>query len=160
MAKYLRQGRQGCQRVEMRSGRMLKKPASFVLDSSKSSTYPRGYISPSFAAALLGTRRVSAHQGWAGEKSGLFEHPAWCSLLFQMCRSAKFWRTTIVFPQPASPHYSGRFVAKSLSRVARPARGALRPRGVLVQYGEGPRGESAGRRLVIAADRRLQQKRS
>ena len=25
-----------------------------------------------------GTRRVSARQGWAGEKSGLFEHPAWC----------------------------------------------------------------------------------
>ena len=28
------------------------------------------------AAALPGTRRVSARQGWAGEKSGLFEHPA------------------------------------------------------------------------------------
>jgi len=28
------------------------------------------------AAALLGTRRVSARQGWAGEKAGLFEHPA------------------------------------------------------------------------------------
>ncbi len=27
-------------------------------------------------AALLGTRRVSARRGWAGEKSGLFEHPA------------------------------------------------------------------------------------
>ena len=26
------------------------------------------------------------------------------------------------------------------------------------QYGEGPRGEPAGRRLVVAADRRLQQK--
>jgi hypothetical protein len=25
---------------------------------------------------LLGARRVSARQGWAGEKSGLFEHPA------------------------------------------------------------------------------------
>jgi hypothetical protein len=24
---------------------------------------------------LLGTRRVPARQGWAGEKSGLFEHP-------------------------------------------------------------------------------------
>jgi hypothetical protein len=30
----------------------------------------------SLAAALLGKRRVSACQGWAGEKSGLFEHPA------------------------------------------------------------------------------------
>ncbi len=27
-------------------------------------------------AAFLGTRRVLARQGWAGEKSGLFEHPA------------------------------------------------------------------------------------
>ena len=30
----------------------------------------------SLAAALLGTRRVSARWGWAGKKSGLFEHPA------------------------------------------------------------------------------------
>jgi hypothetical protein len=30
----------------------------------------------SLAAALLGKRRVSARQGWAGEKSGIFEHPA------------------------------------------------------------------------------------
>src|SRR5207253_7114054 len=36
------------------------------------------------------------------------------------------------------------FVAKLLSRVARPTRGTLRPRDVLVQYGEGPRGEPAG----------------
>jgi hypothetical protein len=33
-------------------------------------------LGPSLAAALLGKRRVSARQGWAGEKSGLFEHPA------------------------------------------------------------------------------------
>src|SRR5713101_8033769 len=42
----------------------------------------------------------------------------------------------------------------------RPARGAVRTRCVLMQYGDGPRGEPAGRRLVAAADRRLQQKRS
>jgi hypothetical protein len=30
----------------------------------------------SFAAALLGVRRVLARQGWAGEKSSLFDHPA------------------------------------------------------------------------------------
>jgi hypothetical protein len=30
----------------------------------------------SSAAALLGTRRVLTRQGWAGEKSGLFEQPA------------------------------------------------------------------------------------
>jgi hypothetical protein len=40
---------------------MLKKPASGVLASFRSSTYPRGYASgPSLAAALL---------------NGLFEHP-------------------------------------------------------------------------------------
>ena len=33
-------------------------------------------LASSLAAALLGTRRVSARQGWAGEKSGIFEHPA------------------------------------------------------------------------------------
>jgi hypothetical protein len=33
-------------------------------------------LDPSLAAALFGTRRVSARQGWAGEKAGLFEHPA------------------------------------------------------------------------------------
>jgi len=36
--------------------------------------------------------------------------------------------------------------------------GALRTRCVLVLYGEGLRGEPAGRRPVVAADRRLQQK--
>jgi hypothetical protein len=40
---------------------MLKKSASFIL-----------------ASALLGRRRVLARQGWAGEKSGHFEHPARC----------------------------------------------------------------------------------
>ena len=35
-----------------------------------------------------------------------------------------------------------------------PARGAVRTRGILVQYVEGPRGEPAGQRLVVAADRR------
>jgi hypothetical protein len=44
---------------------MPKKPASFVLGSSKSSTYPRGYASGfNSPAALL---------------DGLFEHPAWRS---------------------------------------------------------------------------------
>jgi hypothetical protein len=55
---------------------MLKKSASFVLGSSNSSTYPRGYASGfDSPAALFGTRRVLARLGWAGEKSGLFEHP-------------------------------------------------------------------------------------
>jgi len=51
---------------------MLKKPASFVLDSSKSSTYPRGYASGfDLPAALL---------------DSLFEHPAgmvsYCAIWF------------------------------------------------------------------------------
>jgi hypothetical protein len=46
---------------------MLKKSASFVLGSSKSSTYPRGYASGfDSPAALL---------------DGLFEHPAGCFFL-------------------------------------------------------------------------------
>jgi hypothetical protein len=92
-----------------RCSRMLKKSASGVLASLKSSTYrmrllevgsTRGCLSvrqdplqgrtahtkcgvyllaSSLAAALLGRGRVSARQGWAGEKSGHFEHPAWYS---------------------------------------------------------------------------------
>jgi hypothetical protein len=56
---------------------MLKKSASGVLSSLRGSTYRSVRLASSLAAALLGTRRVSARQGWAGEKSGLFEHPAW-----------------------------------------------------------------------------------
>jgi len=39
----------------------------------------RSKFSCSLAAGLLGIRRVSARQGWAGATSGLFEHPASCS---------------------------------------------------------------------------------
>ena len=85
---------------------MLNKSTSGILASLRGSTYrgePLGYrelwrgfsvrqdsfkgrtaytkcstylFASSLAAALFGTRRVSAHQGWAGEKSGHFEHPA------------------------------------------------------------------------------------
>ena len=48
---------------------MLKKSASFQKVKAE--------VKAEIAAALLGTRRVSARQGWAGEKSGLFGHPAW-----------------------------------------------------------------------------------
>jgi len=59
---------------------MLKKTASFVLGSSKASTYPRGYASGfDLPAALPAERRVLAHRGWAGENRSLFEHPARCS---------------------------------------------------------------------------------
>ena len=52
---------------------MLKKSASFVLDSSKSSTYPRGYASGfDSPAALL---------------NGFFEHPAGVLFYFQDVRT-------------------------------------------------------------------------
>jgi hypothetical protein len=40
-------------------------------------------LASSLAAALLGQRRVSARRGWAGEKDGLFEHPAYCTPVIQ-----------------------------------------------------------------------------
>ena len=82
-----------------RCSRMLKKSASVVLASFRSSTgtrpphhsaartdvvllirrtvRPRGYASgPSLAAALFGKMRVLACRGWVGEKLRPFEHPA------------------------------------------------------------------------------------
>ena len=47
--------------------RMLKKSASVVLGSSKSSTYPRGYASGFDSPTAL--------------PNGLFEHPVWCILV-------------------------------------------------------------------------------
>ena len=100
--------------------RMLKKSPSSVLASLRSSTYRReplgcrnhlrGFsarqdpckgrtahtkcgmylLGPSLAAALLGTRRVSARQGWAGEKSGLFEHLAGLYPNFLNMRTAEW----------------------------------------------------------------------
>jgi hypothetical protein len=58
------------------------------------------------------------------------------------------------------PHPPPIYMREGEGGRPRPARGAVRTRCVLMQYGEGPRGEPAGRRLVAAADRRLQQKRS
>jgi hypothetical protein len=54
--------------------RMLKKSASFVLDSSKSSTYPRGY--------------ASGFDSPAGLLNGLFEHPAGIFFYFQDPRTS------------------------------------------------------------------------
>ena len=54
----------------------LKQSASSVLASFRLSTYRRVRLASSLAAALPAERRVSARRGWAGENSGLFEHPA------------------------------------------------------------------------------------
>jgi hypothetical protein len=64
---------------------MLKKSARIVLASLPGAVKRETSVSRG-AAALLGIRRVSARQGWAGEKSGLFEHPA-RALLFMSERS-------------------------------------------------------------------------
>jgi hypothetical protein len=56
--------------------RMLKKSASGVLASLRSSTYRSVRFASSIAAALPAERRVLARRGWAGENRGLFEHPA------------------------------------------------------------------------------------
>ena len=55
---------------------MLKQSASFVLASIRGSTYRSVRLASLLVAALLELRRISARQGWAGEKSGLPEHPA------------------------------------------------------------------------------------
>src|SRR6185503_13202435 len=80
------------------NNRMLKKSASFVLGSSKSSTGTRPphhsaarttvvllirrtvrpqrvRLRSSLAAPLPGTRRVLTRRGWVGEKSGHFDQP-------------------------------------------------------------------------------------
>jgi hypothetical protein len=54
---------------------MLKKSASVVLASLRASTYRSVRLGTSLTAALPVERRVLARRGWAGEKSGLFEHP-------------------------------------------------------------------------------------
>jgi len=56
---------------------MLKDSTSSVLVAFRGAAYRSVRHASSLAAALLGTRRISAHRGWGGEKSGLFEHPAW-----------------------------------------------------------------------------------
>jgi len=56
---------------------MLKKSASGVLSPVSPCDVSSGNTSVApLPAALFGTRRVSARQGWEGKKSGLFEHPA------------------------------------------------------------------------------------
>src|SRR6266850_7540638 len=99
--------------------RMLKKSASGVLASPRGSTYRaeslgcrnywRGFsvrqdsfkgrtahtkcgtylLASSLAAALPAKRRVLARRGWAGEKSGLIEHPACGSPVIQDIRNSK-----------------------------------------------------------------------
>jgi hypothetical protein len=57
-------------------------------------------------------RRVSARQGWAGEKSGLFEHPAGCSPFVPEVLPSE-----MVFPQPAEQE-RGRLVVAAKGSLA------------------------------------------
>ncbi len=47
-------------------------------------------LASSLAAALPVDRRVSARRGWAGVKSGLFEHPAHSSLVVLDVQAIEF----------------------------------------------------------------------
>ena len=66
------------------------------------------------------------------------------------CEPGRFMNNPGLGPKPGNPTRDFLILA----------RGALRTRCVLVQYGEDLRGEPAGLRPVVAAGRRLQQKRS
>ncbi len=72
---------------------MLKKSASGVLallqGTVRRETVKRETSDSRRIAALRWTRCVSARQGWAGEKSGLFEHPAGVLLLSITCEGCK-----------------------------------------------------------------------
>jgi hypothetical protein len=65
---------------------MLKKSASGVLASLRSSTYRSVRLASSLAAALL---------------DGLFEHPAWCSPVVLDVRAIECPPCHNSFPQPA-----------------------------------------------------------
>ena len=77
---------------------MLKKSASGVL-ASLPGTVKRETRVNRGVAALLGTRRVSVRQGWAGEKSGLFEHPPQRSPIVLDVRTIEFPLCRNSFPK-------------------------------------------------------------
>jgi hypothetical protein len=62
----------------MHPSRLFKKSTSFVLAWPPGTMKHETMVSRG-AAALFGTRRISARQGWAGEESDLFEQPADCA---------------------------------------------------------------------------------
>ncbi len=72
------------QRSETRA-ELIRSPRSILVVNgpTKCGAY---LLASSLAAALPGIRRVLARRGWAGEKSGLFEHPAYESSTFHFSR--------------------------------------------------------------------------
>jgi len=70
---------------------MLKKSSGGVLASLRSSTY-RGVRLRLFARCGLawGKARLGRARVWAGEKSGLFEHPVWCAPVLLDVRTIEF----------------------------------------------------------------------
>jgi hypothetical protein len=71
------------------------------------------------AAALLGERRVLARQGWAGEKSGLFEHPACGFPVVLDVQAIEFHRAIIVFLSLLEPFACDRQDAAHFDRTHR-----------------------------------------
>jgi len=58
----------------MSSSRLLEKSAGFILASHPGAVKRETRVSQE-AAALPAEQRVLARRGWAGEKTGLLEHP-------------------------------------------------------------------------------------
>ena len=71
-------------------------------------------LASSLAAALLAERRVLARRGWAGETSGLFEHPASCAPVVPKHRPMKFWGAHRVLPRPDRHRCDGAMMVLSL----------------------------------------------
>jgi hypothetical protein len=71
---------------------MLKKSASGVLASLRGSTHRSIRLASSLAAALCGTKRVSARWGGRGKKSGLFEHPEALLTSTPLCKIPTLYR--------------------------------------------------------------------
>jgi len=83
LKKTVQQGRSERRGEEVHTAlRVGRSPLEWILANGKSipvlpiSEKPLLNVEPlSDARTPLGARRVSAHRGWAGEKSGLFQHP-------------------------------------------------------------------------------------
>ena len=127
---------------------MLKKSASGVLASFRGSTLGRSFwevgnvggfsvrqdplqgrtartkcgmylLASSLAAALLGTRRVSARQGWAGEKSGLLERPAWCTPVIPDVQTSEIsaWQHSFSAASRTEPTRAERLEQRNVDRL-------------------------------------------
>ncbi len=77
---------------------MLKKSADSVLTSLRGSTYRSVRLASSFAAALVGERRVSARRGERVNIDRLFEHPDVMLVLASYGRFQPYCSHQPIFP--------------------------------------------------------------